>query len=120
MQDPGEAASVTHVVVGEGGIAALPPQLQPGGAHPATSSSGLRSLPAVPASGGGAGKGLGQSSSAAAIPEASGKVYVSHHWVECSLAKGRLLPLGDFPPPDPAAEVPTPTAGSGEWAACLP
>jgi hypothetical protein len=40
--------------------------------------------------------------------------YVSHLWVERSLAQQRLLPAADFPPPLAEAEVPTP-AGGGDW-----
>ncbi|KAL4439228.1 hypothetical protein ABPG77_004130 [Micractinium sp. CCAP 211/92] len=109
-QDPREAASVTHVVVGEGGIAALPPQLQPG-ARPTGSSSSARSPPAAAAAAHASGGSVGRSK---AVPAATGatKVYVNHGWVEQSLAKGRLQPPANFPPPDPAANVPTPTAGS--------
>lgn len=119
MQDLREAASLTHVVVGEGGIAALPLQLQPGRARLAGSSPGQSDLPvtaaAPPAVGTtpGAAGGRGAASPAAAAA-AHDKIYVSHGWVEQSLAKGSLLPPADFPPPDAAAQVATPVAGSGE------
>ncbi|KAL4428436.1 hypothetical protein ABPG75_002525 [Micractinium tetrahymenae] len=109
-QDPKEAASVTHVVAGDGGIAALPPQLQPGGSRPANSSSDRPKLSAAAAAASRSGSGSGPGGKSRA---ASGRVYVSHGWVERSLAKGRLLPPADFPPPDPAAEVPTPTGAAG-------
>lgn len=100
LQDP-KAQGITHVVVGEGGLASLPPQLQPGGARPTTS-------------------GAGRPSSAGAASQQLRRQYVNEHWLARCLAKQQLLPAEDYPPPDPAAEVPTPTAGGSEWAAAEP
>lgn len=142
MQDPKAAGDVTHVVVGEGGLSALPPQLQPGSSGaPALSGTQTQrpqqsaatpssnTAAGVPVSSGGVGgtpggagsmrsgleSGNAHDGTSSGTPSSSngstGRVYVSHLWVERCLAKGRLLPPADFPPPDPAAEVPTPTAG---------
>lgn len=88
-------------MVGEGGLASLPPQLQPGGARPTTS-------------------GAGRPSSAGAASQQPRRQYVSEHWLARCLGKQQLLPAEDYPPPDPAAEVPTPIAGGSEWAAAGP
>lgn len=95
-QDP-KAAGITHIVVGKGGLASLPPQLLPGGARLATSSAG-------------------RSTSASPSTQQLQRRYVNEHWLARCLAKQQLLPTEDYPPPDPEAGVPTPTAGGSELA----
>jgi len=94
IQDP-KSAGITHVVVGEGGLASLPPQLHPEGARPATSGAGRRP-------------------SAASSSQQPQRRYVNEHWIARCLAKQQLLPVEEYPPPDPTADVPTPTAGGSE------
>jgi hypothetical protein len=108
LQDP-KSPGITHVVVGDRGIASLPPQLQPGSSQPARSSSSPVGQPApLPAS----------KATATALAAEPQRHWVSSQWVEQCLAQQQLLPTEDFPPPDPDAVQVTPTAAGELRHAC--
>lgn len=120
------------MVVGQGGITSLPPQLRPGGSKPPASAVQGRGHPGSPVAAsrsrgsspdGSKGRGEGRSDQrGSGDKQPKGGVageggqqlqYVSHQWVEQSLARQQLLPPADYPPPDPDAQVHTPTAVGG-------
>lgn len=156
--------AITHVMVGQRGLAALPPQLRPQGSQPAPSAakvdgkasplpqsgnvgstSGSMGAAAAaapsPAEAAGTSKGLAgqgsgqqQASGAASVgskrqggpPQRSEAqrgqrlLYVSHTWLEQSLAKHCVQPEADHPPPDPGSQpgMSAPAASGKELCCC--